>query len=86
MSVWNCNFLLRNVQDIHEPCIETMSLKGRSLPIFNHLHPVESKYLTTNASYTFTESSPYEDSYYYLLVVSKSVIEFNVKVDILGNF
>ncbi|KAL6437504.1 hypothetical protein ACFW04_004153 [Cataglyphis niger] len=84
MSVWNCNFLLRNVQDIREPCIETMSLKGRSLPIFNHLHPVESKYLTTNASYTFTESSPYEDSYYYLLVVSKSVIEFNVKVDILG--
>ncbi|XP_072750640.1 post-GPI attachment to proteins factor 6 isoform X2 [Anoplolepis gracilipes] len=84
LSVWNCNFLLHSVQDIREPCIEAMSLKGRALPIFNHLYPMESEYLTTNTSYTFTESSPYEDSYYYLLVVSKSVIEFSVKVDILG--
>ncbi|XP_025266403.1 post-GPI attachment to proteins factor 6 isoform X1 [Camponotus floridanus] len=83
LSVWNCNFLLHNIQDIREPCIETMSLKGRALPILNHLYRKESKYLTTNASYTFTELSPYEDSYYYLLVISKSVIEFNVKVDIL---
>ena len=31
-------------------------------------------------SYTFTEISPYEDSYYYLMIISDSIIEVNVKV------
>nr|XP_012223759.1 PREDICTED: uncharacterized protein LOC105673010 [Linepithema humile] len=82
LSVWNCTFVLHNLYDIRKPCIEAISLKGRILPIFNYSHPMEFKNLTTNASYTFTEFSPYEDSYYYLLIVSSSVIEFNVKVQV----
>ena len=37
-------------------------------------------------SYTFTESSPYEDSYYYLMIISDSIIEVNVKVVTSGKF
>lgn len=85
LSIWNCSFMLHNFRDIHKPCIEAMYLKGRVLPTSNHFHPMESKTLTTNASYSFIESSPYEDSYYYLSIVSSSIIEFNVKVDITGN-
>lgn len=81
LSVWNCSFKLHNFHDIHKPCIEAMYLKGRVLPTSNHFHPTESKTLTTNASYSFVETSPYEDSYYYLLIVSSSIIEFNIKVD-----
>jgi len=73
---------LHNFRDTHKPCIEAMYLKGRVLPTFN---PMEFKPLATNASYSFIESSPYEDSYYYLLIVSNSIIEFNIKVDATGN-
>jgi len=59
-----------------------MYLKGRVLPTFNSM---EFKPLVTNASYSFIESSPYEDSYYYLLIVSNSIIEFDIKVDTTGN-
>ncbi|XP_025987542.1 post-GPI attachment to proteins factor 6 isoform X2 [Solenopsis invicta] len=81
LSVWNCSFTLHTFRDIRKPCIEAAHLKGRVLPISNHFHPLESKSLTTNASYSFVESSPYEDSYYYLLIISSSIIEFNVKID-----
>ena len=37
-------------------------------------------------SYTFTEISPYEDSYYYLMIISDSIIEVNVKVVTSGKF
>ncbi|KAG5328445.1 TMM8B protein, partial [Acromyrmex charruanus] len=81
LSVWNCNFTLHNFRDINKPCIEAMYLKGRVLPTSNYFHSTESKILSTNASYSFIESSPYEDSYYYLLIVSSSIIEFNIKID-----
>jgi len=77
--------MLRSFRNIHKPCIEEMYLKGRVLPTSNHLYSTESKTLAINASYSFIESSPYEDSYYYLLIVSNSIIEFNVKVDATGN-
>lgn len=86
LSVWNCSFTLRNLRDIRESCIDSMSLRGRALPIFNQSHSLKLQNLTMNTSYTFVESSPYEDSYYYLSIVSNSVIEFNIKIDILGNF
>lgn len=85
LSVWNCSFTLHSFQDIHKSCIEAVYLKGRVLPISDHFHPTKSKTLTTNASYSFIESSPYEDSYYYLLIVSNSIIQFNVKIDTTGN-
>lgn len=81
LSVWNCMFILHSFRNIHKPCIEAMYLKGRVLPTPDHFHPMESKSLVTNASYSFIESSPYEDSYYYLLIISSSIIEFNVEVE-----
>lgn len=63
-----------------------MVLQGRSLPVFNHSQPIENRNLTMLDSYTFIESSPYEDSYYYLMIVSDSIIEVNVKVVTFGNF
>lgn len=85
LSVWNCMFILHSFRNIHKPCIEAMYLKGRVLPTPDHFHPMESKSLVTNASYSFIESSPYEDSYYYLLIISSSIIEFNVEVEATGN-
>ncbi|XP_020281025.1 transmembrane protein 8A-like isoform X3 [Pseudomyrmex gracilis] len=82
LSVWNCSFTLRNLRDIRESCIDSISLRGRALPILNQSHSIKLKNLTMNTNYTFVESSPYEDSYYYLSIVSNSVIEFNVKIDI----
>ncbi|XP_077255398.1 post-GPI attachment to proteins factor 6 isoform X3 [Temnothorax americanus] len=82
LSVWNCTFTLHSFRNIDKLCIEAMYLKGRVLPTSNHLHSTESKTLASNASYSFIESSPYEDSYYYLLIVSSSITEFNVKVDV----
>lgn len=63
-----------------------MVLQGRSLPVFNHSQPIKNRNLTMLDSYTFIESSPYEDSYYYLMIVSDSIIEVNVKVVTFGNF
>lgn len=85
LSIWNCSFTLNSHNDIREPCIESMSLKGRALPTSNHSRPEKSISLTTYASHTFVESSPYEDSYYYLSIISNSVIKFNIKVDVSGN-
>ena len=65
-------------------CIKGLSLQGRVLPTYNYTHSSSLGNLTTNDSYTFTERSPYEDTYYYLLVVSDTVISFNVKVTTYG--
>lgn len=86
LSVWNCTFMLHSFRNIHKPCIEAMYLKGRVLPTSNNFYPAESMTLVANASYSFVESSPYEDSYYYLLIISSSIIEFNIEVDATGNF
>ncbi|XP_076760727.1 post-GPI attachment to proteins factor 6 [Xylocopa sonorina] len=80
VDIWGCNYTVHNSHSIHESCIKSIALKGRSLPIFNHSDPTELKNLTMINSYTFTESSPYEDSYYYLMIISDSVIEVSVKV------
>lgn len=63
-----------------------MTLQGRSLPVFNHSEPSEIGNFTMLDSYTFIESSPYEDSYYYLMIISDSVIEVNIKVVTSGKF
>ncbi|XP_006564295.1 transmembrane protein 8B isoform X3 [Apis mellifera] len=80
LDIWGCNFTVLKFHNIHEPCIKNMVLQGRSLPVFNHSQPIENRNLTMLDSYTFIESSPYEDSYYYLMIVSDSIIEVNVKV------
>ncbi|XP_043605137.1 post-GPI attachment to proteins factor 6-like isoform X1 [Bombus pyrosoma] len=80
VDIWGCNFTVHKSRNVHELCIKNMALKGRSLPVFNHSESFETGNLTMLGSYTFTESSPYEDSYYYLMIISDSIIEVNVKV------
>ncbi|XP_017879327.1 post-GPI attachment to proteins factor 6-like isoform X1 [Ceratina calcarata] len=82
VDIWGCNFTVQKPHDVQELCIKSLALKGRSLPIFNHSELAETVNLTMQDSYRFRESSPYEDSYYYLMIVSDSVIELNVKVTI----
>ncbi|XP_034934133.1 post-GPI attachment to proteins factor 6-like [Chelonus insularis] len=82
VKVWGCNFTISNSKKRLKTCIKALMLQGRTLPIFNHSHSDLMRNLTVNNSYTFTENTPYEDSYYYLLVVSDSIINFNVKVSI----
>lgn len=84
LTIWNCSSTLQTLHNIHVLCIKSISLKGRALPIFDHSE--KSVNLTIHTSHTFVESSPYEDSYYYLAIISSSVIKFSVKVDISGNF
>lgn len=50
----------------------------------NYTSPGAVLNLSTNESYTFNELAPFEDSYYYLMIVSESIIEFNVQVSITG--
>ncbi|XP_076619315.1 post-GPI attachment to proteins factor 6 isoform X1 [Colletes latitarsis] len=80
VHIWGCNFTVYTSHSIHEPCIKSMALQGRSLPVFNHSEPSEIGNFTIFDSYTFTESSPFEDSYYYLMIISDSIIEVNIKV------
>ncbi|XP_015428982.1 PREDICTED: transmembrane protein 8A-like [Dufourea novaeangliae] len=80
VHIWGCNFTVYTSHSIHDPCIQSVALQGRSLPVFNHSEPNEIGNFTMLDSYTFTEASPYEDSYYYLMIISDSVIEVNVKV------
>lgn len=63
-----------------------MALQGRSLPVFNHSEQNEIGNFTMLDSYAFTESSPYEDSYYYLMIISDSIIKVNVKVVTSGKY
>ncbi|XP_047355134.1 post-GPI attachment to proteins factor 6-like isoform X2 [Vespa velutina] len=80
--IWGCNFTVDSFRNIHKSCIKNIALQGRVLPIYNNTPSSNTGNLTMLDSYTFTISSPYEDSYYYLLVISDSIIEFNVKVSI----
>ncbi|XP_054006508.1 post-GPI attachment to proteins factor 6-like isoform X1 [Hylaeus anthracinus] len=80
VHIWGCNFTVYTSRSIHEPCIKSINLQGRSLPVFNHSEPRGIGNFTMLDSYTFIESSPYEDSYYYLMIISDSIIELNVKV------
>ncbi|XP_046426903.1 post-GPI attachment to proteins factor 6-like isoform X1 [Neodiprion fabricii] len=82
VHVWGCNFTLRAYHDSNTPCIKGLALKGRTIPIYNESHPSSIGNLTISDSYTFTILSPYQESYYYLLVISGSVIDFNVMVSI----
>lgn len=54
------------------------------MPVFNHTNSYKMNNLSVNTTHTFTERTPHDDSYYYLLVVSDSIVEFNVKVSISG--
>ncbi|KAJ9580903.1 hypothetical protein L9F63_023918, partial [Diploptera punctata] len=59
-------------------CIQSLSLRARALPAYNPRLGIHN--LTTDSEFIFTETEPYTDGYYYLLVVSESQVRFNIAV------
>ncbi|OXU28873.1 hypothetical protein TSAR_000403 [Trichomalopsis sarcophagae] len=82
VDIWGCNFKLKKSRNFVEPCIKNLELKGNSLPFHNHSNPGPIGNLSSMDTYTFSELSPYQDTWYYLMVVSSSAITFNVKVTV----
>ncbi|XP_044017374.1 transmembrane protein 8B-like, partial [Aphidius gifuensis] len=71
--------LFNNTQNI---CIKSIALQGRTLPIYNYSDDDDNflNKLMENDTIIINESSPFEDSYYYLLIVSDSIINFNISI------
>ncbi|GFG39492.1 hypothetical protein Cfor_00487 [Coptotermes formosanus] len=67
-----------NSSDTMPYCIQSLALQARALPTYNPRNGVGN--LTTDSEFTFTETEPYTDGYYYLLVVSESQVSFNLAV------
>ncbi|KAH0546206.1 post-GPI attachment to proteins factor 6-like [Cotesia glomerata] len=82
VKIWDCKFKIASLNKTSKNCIKGLALQGRTMPVFNHTNSYKMKNLPVNTTHTFTERTPHDDSYYYLLVVSDSIVEFNVKVSI----
>ncbi|XP_058788865.1 post-GPI attachment to proteins factor 6-like isoform X3 [Phymastichus coffea] len=80
VDIWDCNFTLKSSLNMQNKCIKNLSLKARSLPHYNHSNLSSFGRITSMDKYTFTELFPFQDSWYYLMVVSESAISFSVKV------
>ncbi|KAJ8678765.1 hypothetical protein QAD02_014552 [Eretmocerus hayati] len=80
VDIWGCSSNLKRSfpSDI---CIKDMVLKERTLPIYNHSDPRALK-LSSMDTHAFTEISPYQDDYYYLMVVSDKSISLNIKITV----
>lgn len=84
VAIWGCNVKLKKSRNFVEPCIKHLELKGNSLPFHNHSNPGPIRNLSSMDTYTISELSPYQDTWYYLMVVSSSAITFNIKVTVTG--
>ncbi|XP_063980870.1 uncharacterized protein Dhpd [Diachasmimorpha longicaudata] len=80
VTIWGCKFQLRLGNITSDSCIKDVAIQGRALPVIDHTK--SSLNLAVNGSYTFEEVTPFEDSYYYILVVSNSIVDFNIKVSV----
>ncbi|XP_011300613.1 transmembrane protein 8B [Fopius arisanus] len=80
ITIWGCKFLLRSGNTPSNLCIKDLVVQGRVLPVLDHTR-ISIK-LTANETYTFEEVTPFEDTYYYLLVASNSIVSFKIKVSI----
>ncbi|XP_066997236.1 post-GPI attachment to proteins factor 6 isoform X2 [Anabrus simplex] len=83
VKISNCEFEISSVALFHNNssmlyCIQSLALRARALPSYNPLISVGN--LTEDAEYIFTETEPYTDSFYYLLVISESQVSFKVDV------
>lgn len=88
VKISHCQFHLHsavsfnNNSDTLPYCIQSLALEARALPTYNPRNGIGN--LTTDSEYTFTETEPYTDGYYYLLVVSESQVSFNLAVTTAG--
>jgi hypothetical protein len=74
--------LFNNSNGTMPDCIQSLALRARALPTFNPRTVIGN--LSTDSEFTFTETEPFTDGYYYLLVVSESQVSFNVAVTTTG--
>jgi hypothetical protein len=74
--------LLNNSSDTMPYCIQSLALRARALPSYYSRNGIGN--ITTDSEFTFTETEPYTDGYYYLLVVSESQVSFNLLVSTAG--
>ncbi|XP_014238011.1 post-GPI attachment to proteins factor 6-like [Trichogramma pretiosum] len=82
IDVWGCSISLNTTKNIRGPCIKNVSVKGKSMPYNNHSEANSHVTLTPVDTYTFEDSSPFQDEWYYLMIVSNNPIKFNVKVTV----
>lgn len=88
VKISHCEFcvnsvtLFNNSSDTIPYCIQSLALRARALPTYNPRNGVGN--LTTDSEFTFTETEPFTDGYYYLLVVSESQVSFNLAVTTTG--
>lgn len=80
ITIWGCKSKFKLSNNTSNTCIKSLALQGRTLPIDNHTD--YSLNLGNNDTHIITELSPFEESYYYLLIVSDSIVDFNVKIDV----
>lgn len=88
VKISNCEFRVHSVtlfnksSDTMPDCIQSLALRARALPTFNPRIVIGN--LSTGSEFAFTETEPFTDGYYYLLVVSESQVSFNVAVMTTG--
>ncbi|XP_011494444.1 PREDICTED: uncharacterized protein LOC105359529 [Ceratosolen solmsi marchali] len=82
VDVWGCNFTLKRALNHREACVEHLALEGQTLPVYNRSNPGNVGNLSSSDTYEFTEMSPCQDCWYYLMVVSSSVVTFDILVTV----
>ncbi|KDR17993.1 hypothetical protein L798_07174, partial [Zootermopsis nevadensis] len=84
IKISHCEFRVSSVKHFNSSntekpyCIQNMALRARALPPYNPRNGTGN--LTTGSSFTFTETEPFTDGFYYLLVVSESRVSFKLAV------
>ena len=63
-------------------CVRSLFLEARSLPIYNTESGVAN--LTEGGGYVFTETRPYADAYYYLLVDTEGETSLDITIQTRG--
>jgi hypothetical protein len=81
VKISHCKFRVNSLTSITY-CIQSLALRARALPTYNPSSCTGN--LTTDSEFTFTETEPFTDGYYYLLVVSESQVSFNLAVTTTG--
>nr|CAD7443221.1 unnamed protein product [Timema bartmani] len=85
VTVSNCTFHVKSFLRFNKAdtyCIEGLALEARALPPYDLKSGVGN--LTTKTQHSFIENEPFTDGYYYLLVISKSQVNFTIHVITTG--
>lgn len=87
VNISNCRMLERiydhnSGERMFRWCVRSLFLEARSLPIYNPESGVAN--LTEGGGYVFTETRPYTDAYYYLLVDTEGETSLDITIQTKG--